>query len=194
MRHRKSVKQLGRTHSHRKAMFSNMVTSFFKHEKIMTTKEKGKELKRISERLITRAKRNIDLAAKDESRKLHNKREVMKVVKDRDIVDKLFNDIAPRFKERAGGYTRMYLLGKRRGDAADMSIVELVEKKIIPKKVEEKDKEAKKEPKVKKEPDKKVTKETAAKSKKASGKEKDQKESKEQKAKKAAEKKKKKDK
>jgi len=198
MRHRKSVKQLGRTHSHRKAMFSNMVTSFFRHEKIMTTKEKGRELKRISERLITRAKRNIDLTEKDEGRKLHNKREVMKIVKDRDIVDKLFNDIAPRFKERMGGYTRMYLLGKRRGDAADMSIVELVDKKIIQKKVEEKDKEVKKEPKAKKEPVKKVTKESGAKIKKVSGKEtgkeKDQKESKESKTKKEPKTKKKKDK
>ena len=61
MRHRNSVKQLGRTHAHRKAMFGNMVTSLFRHERIVTTKVKGKELKRISERLITRAKRNIDL-------------------------------------------------------------------------------------------------------------------------------------
>src|SRR4030042_3632537 len=106
MRHRKSVKQLGRTHAHRKAMFSNMVTSFLKHERIITTKEKGKVLKRISERLITRAKRNIALSAKDESKKLHNKREVMRVIRDRDVVKKLFDDIAPRFKDRHGGHTQ----------------------------------------------------------------------------------------
>ncbi len=124
-------------------MFGNMVTSFFRHERIVTTRQKGKELKRISERLITRAKRNIDLSEKEEGIMLHNKREVMKVIKDRDIVKKLFEDIAPRFKGRNGGYTRIYLLGKRIGDAAEMSIVELVEKRVIAKKVE--DTEAKKE-------------------------------------------------
>ncbi len=102
MRHRNSVKQLGRTHAHRKAMFGNMVTSLFRHERIVTTKEKGKELKRISERLITRAKRNMDIPDKEENRKLHNKREVMKVIKDRDIIKKLFEDIAPRYKDRKG--------------------------------------------------------------------------------------------
>jgi large subunit ribosomal protein L17 len=194
MRHRNSVKQLGRTHAHRKAMFSNMVTSFFKYEKIVTTKEKGKELKRISERLITRAKRNIGLPVKEESRKLHNKREVMKVVKDKDVVKKLFDDIAPRFKDRKGGYTRIYLLGRRPGDAAEMSIVELVEKKIIEKKSEDKDKDVKKEQKakpkadVKKEAKKETKKETKkeAKAVKETKKEKDKdkKASKETKAKK----------
>jgi len=166
MRHRNSVKQLGRTHAHRKAMFSNMVTSFFKHERIVTTKEKGKELKRISERLITRAKKNIDLSDKEENKKLHNKREAMKVVKDRDILKKLFEDIAPRFKDRKGGYTRIYLLGKRPGDAAEMSIVELVEKKVVVKKTPEKDKETKeakkeKKEKAKKEPKKEKVKKAA---------------------------------
>ncbi len=153
MRHKNSVKQLGRTHAHRKAMFGNMVTSLFRHERIVTTKEKGKELKRISERLITRAKRNMDLPAAEDGKKLHNKREVMKVVKDREVLAKLFEDIAPRFKDRKGGYTRIYLLGKRAGDAAEMSIVELVERKIVEKKPaeKEKDKDAKKEKKPKKE-------------------------------------------
>jgi large subunit ribosomal protein L17 len=151
MRHRNSVKQLGRTHAHRKAMFSNMVTSLFKHERIVTTKVKGKELKRISERLITRAKKNIDLSDKEENKKLHNKREAMKVVKDRDVLKKLFEDIAPRFKDRKGGYTRIYLLGKRPGDAAEMSIVELVEKKVVEKKTAEKGKEVKEAKKEKKE-------------------------------------------
>jgi large subunit ribosomal protein L17 len=161
MRHRNSVKQLGRTHAHRKAMFSNMVTSLFKHERIITTKVKGKELKRISERLITRAKKNIDLLEADENKKLHNKREAMKVVKDRDILKKLFEDIAHRFKDRKGGYTRIYLLGKRPGDAAEMSIVELVEKKIVEKKVDKETKEAKKDKKekAKKEPKKEKVKE-----------------------------------
>ena len=128
MRNRNSVKQLGKTHSHRNAMFGNMVTSLFEHERIVTTKQKGKELKRISERMITRAKRNIDLSDADANKKLHNKREIMKVIKNRDILKKLFDDIAPRFKDRPGGYTRMYLLGRRPGDAAEMAIVELVER------------------------------------------------------------------
>lgn len=162
MRHRNSVKQLGRTHAHRKAMFSNMVTSLFKHERIVTTREKGKELKRISERLITRAKKNIDLSEAEENKKLHNKREAMKVVKDRDVLRKLFEDIAPRFKDRKGGYTRIYLLGKRPGDAAEMSIVELVEKKIVEKKSadkETKDGKKEKKEKAKKEPKKEPKKE-----------------------------------
>jgi len=149
MRHRNSVKQLGRSHAHRKAMFGNMVTSLFRHERIVTTKEKGKELKRISERLITRAKRNMDIPDKEENRKLHNKRQVMKVIKDRDIIKKLFEDIAPRYKDRKGGYTRIYLLGKRAGDAAEMSIIELVDKRVVEKKAEAKDKEDRKEKKEK---------------------------------------------
>ncbi|HNW28713.1 MAG TPA: 50S ribosomal protein L17 [Spirochaetota bacterium] len=172
MRHRNSVKQLGRTHAHRKAMFGNMVTSLFRHERIVTTREKGKELKRISERLITRAKRNMDIPEKEENKKLHNKREVMKVIKDRDIIKKLFEDIAPRYKDRKGGYTRIYLLGRRPGDAAEMSIIELVEKRIVEKIAEVKDKEDKKEKKVKakkeakKEKEEKEPKETKAKKKK----------------------------
>ena len=168
MRHRNSVKQLGRTHSHRKAMFGNMVTSLFKHERIVTTKIKGKELKRISERLITRAKRNIDLSEKDEGKKLHNKREVMKVIKDRDIIKKLFDDIAPRFKDRKGGYTRIYLLGKRSGDAAEMSIVELVEKRIVQKKAEDAEVKKEKKVKVKEKKEEKPAKEKKAKEKPAS--------------------------
>jgi large subunit ribosomal protein L17 len=106
-----------------------MVTSFFDHERIVTTKEKGKELKRISERLITRAKKNLLLPENEAARKLHNKREVMKYINDRDVVKKLFDEIAARNSERNGGYTRMYLIGQRPGDAAEMAIVELVEKK-----------------------------------------------------------------
>ena len=149
MRHRNSVRQLGKTYSHRKAMFSNMVTSLFMHEKIITTKQKGKELKRISERLITRAKRNLELSDDDIGKKLHNKRIVMKKINNRDIVKKLFDDIAIRFKDRNGGYIRLYLLGRRPGDAAEMAVVELVERKVS-EKDKGKDKEEKKEKKEKK--------------------------------------------
>ncbi len=150
MRHKNSVRQLGRTSEHRKAMFSNMVTSFFLHERIVTTKTKAKELKRISEKLITRSKRNL-LPESDDAKKLHNKREVLKTVKDRDVMAKLFDDIAHRFKDRKGGYTRIYLLGNRAGDAAEMAIIELVERKI-------KDKSAPKDVKEKKEKKEKVDK------------------------------------
>jgi large subunit ribosomal protein L17 len=154
MRHRNSVRQLGRTYSHRKAMFSNMVTSLFMHEKIITTKQKGKELKRISERLITRAKRNLELSDDDIGKKLHNKRIVMKKINNRDIVKKLFDDIAIRFKDRNGGYIRLYLLGRRAGDAAEMAVVELVERKVVEgdkDKAEKKEKKEKKKRKKKKE-------------------------------------------
>ncbi len=144
MRHKNKVKQLGKTQSHRKAMFNNMVTSFFDNERIVTTKQKGKELKKISEKLITRAKNNLEYSDDQEGKKLHNKREVLKVVKNRDVMKKLFDDIAPRFKERNGGYTRMYLLGRRQGDAAEMAIVELVEKKEPVKSTKEADKKAEK--------------------------------------------------
>ena len=124
-----SVNHLGKTSSHRKSMFNNMVTSLFEHERIITTKQKGKELKRISEKMITRAKKNLLLEDSDGARKLHNKREIMRFIKCEDIVKKLFDDIAVRFKERNGGYTRMYLIGQRPGDAAEMAIVELVDRK-----------------------------------------------------------------
>ena len=150
MRHKNSVRQLGRTHSHRKAMFANMVTSLFEKERIVTTKQKGRELKKISEKMITRAKDNIDLPEDAADRKLHNKRVIMKTIKDRDVVKKLFDDIAPRFKGSNGGYTRLYLLGRRPGDAAEMAIVELVERKSTSKKAGEEKSKAKDKPKDKK--------------------------------------------
>lgn len=128
MRNKNSVKQLGKNSSHRAAMFDNMIASLFMHERIVTTKQKGRVLKQMSERMITKAKRNLTLPEGEEARMLHNKREIMKSIKDRAVVKKLFDDIAPRFRERNGGYTRMYLLGSRVGDNAEMAIVELVER------------------------------------------------------------------
>ncbi|MBN2434730.1 MAG: 50S ribosomal protein L17 [Spirochaetes bacterium] len=127
MRKINNVKQLGRTSAHRKAMISNMITSLIQNERIVTTKQKAKILQSFSEKIITRAKKN--LTATDASA-LHNKREVMKTIKDRDAVAKLFDDIAKRVKDRNGGYTRIYLLGKKRaGDAAEKAIIELVDVK-----------------------------------------------------------------
>ena len=109
----------------------NMVTSLFDHERIITTRARAKALRPYTEKLITRARKNLDPATTDHA-KLHNKREIMKVVRDRDIVKKLFEDIAERFKERPGGYTRIIHLPERASDSAQMSIIELVERKDRP--------------------------------------------------------------
>jgi len=112
----KGVK-LNRDKEHRNAMFSNMMESFFEFERIRTTAAKARELRRLSEKMITRAKENT----------LHNKRIVLKRLKNRDVVAKLFDDIAPRYKNVHGGYTRAIKVGQRAGDGAEMSILELVE-------------------------------------------------------------------
>lgn len=128
MRHKNSGRKLGRTSSHRDAMFRNMVTSLFEHERIITTKEKAKELRPIAEKLITLAKRGD----------LHARRQALSYVRSKNIVDKLFNGIQAQFADRSGGYTRILLTGIRQGDAAQMAIIELVgyEEKIGQAKVE----------------------------------------------------------
>ncbi len=118
MHNRVGFKRLGRKSSHRKALHRNMVTSLFKHERITTTKAKAGEIKRTAEKLITRAKTDS----------VHNRRMVAKVMWDKGILNKLFVEIAPLFTERPGGYTRTLKLGQRQGDAAEMVILELVEK------------------------------------------------------------------
>lgn len=128
MRKRNSVKQLNRVASHRKAMFKNMATSLFDHEQIVTTRAKAKAIRPYVERLITRAKKNLEDNL-GEPQKLHNKREILRSIQDRDIAAKLFDDIAVRFKDRNGGYTRIIHLQERASDSAQMSIIELVEKK-----------------------------------------------------------------
>ncbi|HNR90187.1 MAG TPA: 50S ribosomal protein L17 [Spirochaetota bacterium] len=167
MRHLKGVKQLGRLQSHRKAMFANMLTSLFTHERIVTTKQKGRELIRFSDRLISRAKGCVDLPEQD-AKKVHNKRIVLKTIRKREVMSKLFDDIAPRYKERNGGYTKLYLLGRRRGDAAEMALVELVERRVVEAKVDKADAKGKKDKKDKKEKDKDKVKD------KAKGKDKDE--------------------
>ena len=127
MRKRNSVKQLNRTYSHRKAMMRNMVTSLFEHERITTTRARGKVLQSHAEKLITRAKRNLQENIAPEAA-LHNKRQIMRVISDRSIVVKLFEVIAPRYKARDGGYTRIIHLPERQSDSAKMSIIELVDR------------------------------------------------------------------
>lgn len=116
MRHRKSGRYFGRTSSHRKAMFKNMMVSLLRHELITTTVAKAKELRMYLEPVITLAK--VD--------SVHNRRLAFARLRDREIVLKLFNDIAPHFKQRPGGYLRVLKSGNRKGDCAPMAIVELV--------------------------------------------------------------------
>jgi large subunit ribosomal protein L17 len=137
MRNLNSTSLLSKTASHRKAMFGNMAASLFLKERIITTKQKAKALKEFSEKMITRAKRNLVLADADVAKKIHNKREILKSMGDRDACAKLFDDIAVRFKDRKGGYTRIILLDRRPGDAAEKAIIELVVKKAPVKKAKD---------------------------------------------------------
>lgn len=116
MRHRKSGLKLSRTASHRDAMFRNMVTSLFKHQRIQTTDTKAKELRRWADHLVTLAKRGD----------LHARRQAMAIVREKNVVHKLFEEAQSRFKAIAGGYTRVVKLGRRAGDAAPISVIELV--------------------------------------------------------------------
>ena len=125
MRHRVSGRKLGRTTSHRRAMFRNQLASLIEHERIRTTLHKAKELRPLAEKMVTQGKRDS----------LHARRLVRRWVDDRSLIRKLFDDIAPRFAERPGGYTRIIKLGPRLGDAAEMAILELVEEGEV--KVEE---------------------------------------------------------
>ena len=145
MHNRVGFNRLGRKSSHRKALHRNMVTSLFKYERVKTTKAKALEIRRSAEKMVTRAK--VD--------SVHNRRIVAKMIWDKDIINKLFVEIAPRFVERPGGYTRVLKLGKRAGDAAEMVLLEFVEgaekatetevtKKAATKKTEEKKAPAKK--------------------------------------------------
>jgi large subunit ribosomal protein L17 len=126
MRHRKAGVKLNRTTSHRQAMFKNMVTSLFKHDRIRTTDVKAKELRRWAEHVITLAKRGD----------LHARRQVMAIVQEKDVVHKLFENADKRFGTQNGGYTRIIKIGRRPGDAAPISLIELIsaEPKAKPKK------------------------------------------------------------
>lgn len=116
MRHKLAGRRLGRTTSHRMAMFRNMVTSLFEHERIVTTAEKAKELRPIAEKMITLGKRGD----------LHARRQALSFIRSEDVVEKLFTVIKDKFSDRKGGYTRILKTGVRKGDAAGMAIIELV--------------------------------------------------------------------
>jgi large subunit ribosomal protein L17 len=128
MRHAKTGRRLGRKTSHREAMFRNMVTSFLNHEKITTTDAKAKEIRIVAEKMITLGKRGD----------LHALRQAASFIREKSVVTKLFATIAPRYKDRPGGYTRIVKLGIRQGDTAPVSLIELVEEEMKPKKVRQK--------------------------------------------------------
>ncbi|HEX9943681.1 MAG TPA: 50S ribosomal protein L17 [Thermoanaerobaculia bacterium] len=118
MRHAVKGRKLGRTTSHREALFRNQLQSLVEKEKIVTTLPKAKELRPIAEKVITRGKHGT----------VHDRRWVLRWVLKRDLVKKVFDDIAPRFQERPGGYLRIVKLGPRQGDGAEMAVIELVER------------------------------------------------------------------
>jgi large subunit ribosomal protein L17 len=120
MRHLKQGRKLGRTTAHRKALLRNLATALLEHERITTTEPKAKELRRVADKLVTLGKRG----------NLHARRQALQVVQSNAVVQKLFNEIAPRFAGRQGGYTRILRLGYRPGDAAAMAVIELVDAPI----------------------------------------------------------------
>ncbi len=118
MRHRQSGRKLNRTSSHRKSLFKNMAQALLKHEQIVTTLPKAKELKRVVEKLITLGKKG----------NLHSRRLAFNQIRDKDIVSKLFDNLAKRYSDRKGGYTRVLKAGFRYGDSAPMAVIELVDR------------------------------------------------------------------
>src|ERR1700675_607155 len=142
MRHRNSGRQLSRNSSHRHALLRNMATSLLRHEAIRTTVPKAKELRRVVEPLITLAK--VDSLAK--------RRVAFSRLRDVSVVEKLFADLGPRYKARAGGYTRILKMEPRPGDSADMALMQLVEAAAVPAQKAEDTKAAKAAPKTSKAP------------------------------------------
>ena len=118
MKHRIAGRRLDRTTEHRTAMFRNLVTSLFRHERITTTTPKAKEIKRYADKFITLAKQGTP----------HARRQANRDVRDVEVLNKLFETLGPRFKSRPGGYTRIVRVGRRAGDAAEMAMIELVER------------------------------------------------------------------
>lgn len=118
MKHRMHTRHLGRSSAHRKALMRNMVTSLLEHERIETTDAKAKELRRVADRMITLGKRGT----------LHARRRALRTIRSRVVAAKVFDSLAARYRDRAGGYTRVLKLGPRPGDAAPISIIELVDR------------------------------------------------------------------
>lgn len=128
MRHRKAGRKLGRVSSHRKAMLNNMTTSLLKHERIITTDAKAKELRSVAEKVITLGKRGS----------LHARRQILSLIRDSQVTEKVFDELSSRYSDRQGGYTRIIKVGYRDGDNAPLSVVELIA--VDKKKVKDKEK------------------------------------------------------
>jgi len=139
MRHRVAYRKLGRITSHRIAMLRNQASALIDHGRVQTTVAKAKELRPFVERLISVAKRSLDAPA-GSSRGVTARRTVARDIADRAVVQKLFSDIAPRYTERAGGYTRILRLGYRRGDSAAVAEIELLGSEYDPNAVPKTDK------------------------------------------------------
>ena len=155
MKHRIAGRRLDRTTEHRIAMFRNQVTSLLRHERIVTTTPKAKELKRIADKIITLGKKGTT----------HARRIAFRDVRDAEVIEKLFGPLAERYATRAGGYSRIIHKGKRHGDNADMSIIELVDRVITA--AGKDDGDEAKAPKIEKAP--KAEKKSDKKAKKAKG-------------------------
>ena len=121
MRHSKTFRKFNRESSHRKAMLRNLATSLLQHERIETTIQKAKELRRVVEPIITKSANDT----------LHSRRSAYAYIYNKDVVQKLFSEIAPRYKERNGGYTRIIRTSRRPGDTAEMAIIELVDSPMV---------------------------------------------------------------
>jgi len=117
VRHHRSGRKLGRDSAHRKALYSNLAGALFEHGRIKTTLAKAKEVRPIAEQLITLARRGD----------VHARRQALAYLRSQDVVHKLFSEVAPRFMDRPGGYSRVVKLGPRQGDAAEMAYLELVD-------------------------------------------------------------------
>ena len=132
MRHNRETHRLGRTFTERKALLENLVTSLLKHQEIKTTLQKAKAAQRLADHVIALGKNDT----------LHSRRQVFSFIQDHQLTSKVFKEVAPRFKTRKGGYTRILRINKRKGDGAQLAILELTEKEIIvkePKKAKRKD-------------------------------------------------------
>jgi large subunit ribosomal protein L17 len=138
MRHNRAGRKLGRVSEHRRALFRNQLLSLMQHERIITTLPKAKELRPIAERMVTLGRKNT----------VHARRLAARWIADREVIKKLFSEIAPRFANRPGGYTRIVKLGPRKGDGAELAILEFVDYKLpeaAKEKKEQKQKKAKPE-------------------------------------------------
>jgi large subunit ribosomal protein L17 len=127
MRHRKKLSKLGRTASHRRATLASLSTSLLRHKRITTTVTKAKETRLMVEKMITRAKNAAVVATDKPAIAVHARREVGRLIKDRSVIKELFTTIAEKVATRPGGYTRIVKLGQRKGDGAELAVIELVD-------------------------------------------------------------------